>query len=129
MNDEVLTRCEEIMHKVYEGFGAELKESNGKANHVHLPMHHPPKVTLTSLVNSLKGVPSRRLRAEFTGRVNRSIMHGRFWSPSYFVARAAAHRSRWSRTTSRSRSGRTEPDHPWTQADSGAVPTAEARAG
>jgi len=36
-------------------------------------------------VNSLKGVSSRRLRQEFTGRVNRAIMHGRFWSGSYFA--------------------------------------------
>ncbi|MEU7316174.1 transposase, partial [Streptomyces sp. NPDC007083] len=40
---------------------------------------------LSGLVNSLKGVSARRLRAEFTGRVNRAVMHGHFWSPSYFA--------------------------------------------
>lgn len=85
MNDEMLTRCEEVMRKVCEDFGAELKEFNGEADHVHLLVHYPPKVALASLVNSLKGVSSRRLRAEFTGQTNRAIMHGRFWSPSYFA--------------------------------------------
>jgi REP element-mobilizing transposase RayT len=27
-----------------------------------------------------------RLRSEFTGRVNRHLMHGHLWSPSYFAA-------------------------------------------
>jgi REP element-mobilizing transposase RayT len=36
-------------------------------------------------VNSLKGVSSRYLRQEFTDRVNRASMHGRFRSPSYFA--------------------------------------------
>ena len=85
MNDEMLTRCEEVMRKVCEDFGAELKEFNGETDHVHLLVHYPPKVALASLVNSLKGVSSRRLRAEFTGQVNRAITHGRFWSPSYFA--------------------------------------------
>jgi len=43
-------------------------------------------VAVSALVNSLKGVSSRRLRSEFTGRVNRRVMHGHFWSPSYFAA-------------------------------------------
>jgi len=34
-------------------------------DHVHLPVSHPPKVCIAELVNSLKGVPSRRLKREF----------------------------------------------------------------
>ncbi|MEU4098342.1 IS200/IS605 family transposase, partial [Streptomyces sp. NPDC026673] len=83
--DEMLTRCEEVMRKVCDDFGAELKEFNGEPDHVHLLVHYPPKVALASLVNSLKGVSSRRLRAEFTDRANQAITHGRFWSPSYFT--------------------------------------------
>ncbi len=49
-------------------------------------MHYPSKVGPAGLVSSLKGVSSRRLRAEFTVRVNRAIMYGRFWSPSYFAS-------------------------------------------
>jgi putative transposase len=90
MDDAMLRTCEKAMRKVCEHFGAELKEFNGETDHVHLLVHYPPKVALSGLVNSLKGVSSRRLRAEYTGRVNRAIMHGRFWSPSYFAG------SRWS---------------------------------
>ena len=60
-------------------------EFNGEEDHVHLLVHYPPKVALSHLVNSLKGVSSRRLRQDFVGRINRAAMRGRFWSPSYFA--------------------------------------------
>ena len=41
---------------------------------------------MSALVNSPKGVSARRLRAEFTGRVNQASMRGHLWSPSYFAA-------------------------------------------
>ncbi|MGW7260324.1 IS200/IS605 family transposase [Streptomyces sp. NPDC054834] len=85
-NGEMLTRCEEIMRKVCEDFEAELKEFNGERDHVHLLVHYPPKVAVSKLVNSLKGVSARRIRQEFTGRINRAIMDGHLWSPSYFSA-------------------------------------------
>ena len=59
---------------------------NSYPDHVHLLVEYPPKVAVSALVNSLKGVSARRLRAEFTGRVNRASMRGHFWSPSYFAA-------------------------------------------
>ena len=64
-------------------FEATLAEFNGEEDHVHLLAAYPPKVALSHLVNSLKGVSSRRLRQDFVGRINRAAMRGRFWSPSY----------------------------------------------
>jgi putative transposase len=60
--DAHLTRMEEIMRAVCEDFECELVEFNGENNHVHLLVNFPPKVALSKLVNSLKGVSSRRLR-------------------------------------------------------------------
>ncbi|MFE1442650.1 IS200/IS605 family transposase [Streptomyces sp. NPDC058739] len=85
-NDDMLTVCEATMRKVCEDFEAELVEFNGEDDHVHLLVHYPPKVAVSGLVNSLKGVSARILRRDFTGRVNRAITHGHFWSPSYFAA-------------------------------------------
>ncbi|WP_046472469.1 IS200/IS605 family transposase [Allosalinactinospora lopnorensis] len=81
----MLERCEEIMRSVCDSFGAELRDFNGERDHVHLLVHYPPTVALSKLVNSLKGVSSRYLRKEFPYQVNRNIMHGRFWSGSYFA--------------------------------------------
>ncbi|MCX4530416.1 IS200/IS605 family transposase [Streptomyces sp. NBC_00841] len=84
-DDDMLKRCEEIMREVCGTFEAELREFNGEADHVHLLVHYPPKVTLSKLINSLKGVSSRYLRAEYTGRINRIGMGPVFWSRSYFA--------------------------------------------
>jgi putative transposase len=86
LSGEMLRCCEAAMRKVCTDFGAELREFSGEEDHVHLLIGYPPKVAISALVNSLKGVSARRLRQEFTGPVNRAIMHGHFWSPSYFAA-------------------------------------------
>lgn len=84
--DEMLTFCEQVMRDVCADFESELAEFNGEADHVHLLVNFPPKVAVSRLVNSLKGVSARKLRYEFTGRVNRFSMNGHLWSPSYFAA-------------------------------------------
>jgi putative transposase len=85
LDDATLTRSEEVS-EVCADFGADLTEFNGGRDQVHQLVEYPPQVAVSALVNSLKGVSSRRLRQDFTGRVNRASMHGRFWSPSYFAA-------------------------------------------
>jgi putative transposase len=86
LNDAMRTLCERVMRDVCAGMGAELREFNGEDDHVHLLVHYPPKLAISTLVNSLKGVSARYLRQEFTGRVNRHLMRGHLWSPSYFAA-------------------------------------------
>lgn len=54
-----------ILGSVCKDFGAELVEFNGEHDHVHLLVNYPPKVALSNLVASLKGVSSRLLRQEF----------------------------------------------------------------
>ena len=44
------------MRAVCADFEAELREFNGENNHVHLLVNFPPKVAVSRLVNSLKGV-------------------------------------------------------------------------
>lgn len=86
LDDDMLRFCETVMRKVCEDFEADLREFDGEAGHVHLLVRYPPKVSVSALVNSLKGVSARLLRSEYTGKVNRARMNGHFWSPSYFAA-------------------------------------------
>jgi REP element-mobilizing transposase RayT len=60
-----LERMQEIMRDVCADFKTELAEFNGQASHVHLLVNFPPTVAIPRLVNSLKGLSSRRLRQEF----------------------------------------------------------------
>ena len=66
-------------------FAAALVEIDGEDDHVHLLVNYPPKVPLSRLVNSLKGVSSRRLR-QMHPALRRRYCKGVLWSPSYFAA-------------------------------------------
>ncbi|AKA07456.1 IS200/IS605 family transposase [Streptomyces noursei] len=84
-NDAHLKRIEEIMRAVCADFECELIEFNGENNHVHLLVNFPPKFALSKLVNSLKGVTSRRLRQEYPELVRHYWRAQRLWSGSYFA--------------------------------------------
>ncbi|MBI1758073.1 MAG: IS200/IS605 family transposase [Actinobacteria bacterium] len=84
-DDRHTARMEEIMRAVCVNFETELVEFNGENNHVHLLVNFPPKVALSRLVNSLKGVSSRRMRQEFPDLVRHYYRANRLWSGSYFA--------------------------------------------
>jgi putative transposase len=71
-----------VLAKVCADFDADLVAFDGEDDHVHLLIEYPPTVQLSKLVNSLKGVSSRRLRQQFHVRTHREHL----WSPSYFAA-------------------------------------------
>jgi putative transposase len=48
-----LKRMEEIVRAVCADFETEPVEFNGEANHVHLLVNFPPKVTISTLTDSL----------------------------------------------------------------------------
>ncbi|WP_405094687.1 IS200/IS605 family transposase [Micromonospora sp. NBC_01412] len=83
--DRHLTRMEEIMRAVCENFSVELVEFNGERDHVHLMVNFPPTVAVSRLINSLKGVSSRRLRQEFPELVEHYWRAQRLWSGSYYA--------------------------------------------
>jgi putative transposase len=76
---------EEIMRAVCADFETELVEFNGENNYVHLLVNFPPKVALAKLVNSLKGVSSRRMRQEFPDLARHYYQTNKLWSGSYFA--------------------------------------------
>lgn len=82
---EHITFLGEVFASVCDDFEATLEEFNGETEHVHLLVSYPPKVAISNLVNSLKGVSSRRFAKKF-GRVHRWFYKGVLWSPSYFAA-------------------------------------------
>lgn len=71
--------------RVAKDFEATVVECNGEDNHVHLLMEYPPKVAISSLVRSMKGVSSRMLRQERPD-IAQHYWKEQLWSPSYFAA-------------------------------------------
>lgn len=81
----LLDTCRVAMASVCEDFGAELTEFGGENDHVHLLVNYPPTVTLSKLVNSLKGVSSRTLRRDHPEEITALLWGSSLWSPSYFA--------------------------------------------
>lgn len=71
--------------KVCATMGAELLACDGEADHLHLLVEYPPKISVSALVNALKGTSSRLLRKERPD-IARRFWDGVLWSPSYFAA-------------------------------------------
>jgi putative transposase len=82
---DALDRLRTAFSTVCGAFDATLDEFNGERDHVHLLIEYPPKVAVSGLVNSLKGVSARRLRQERPD-IARRYWRGGLWSASYFAA-------------------------------------------
>lgn len=82
---EVLDDMRGVLASVCADYDTQLVEMDGEDDHVHLLVNYPPKIPLTKLVNSLKGVSSRRLR-QMHPALRRRYWKGVLWSPSYFAA-------------------------------------------
>lgn len=82
---EILTDLHQIFLSVCADFEAELVEFDGEDDHVHLLVSYPPKVSVSMLVNSLKGVSSRIIRKKNYPIIRKKFWGGALWSPSYFA--------------------------------------------
>lgn len=88
-DDERLMALHTMFDKVLDDFEAELLEFNGEEDHVHLLVSYPPKHSIAAIVNSLKGVSSRRLKEQFPAIESFwSVAKSKnaLWSPSYFAS-------------------------------------------
>lgn len=83
ITSESLDLIEESFRDVAKKMDFQILEFNGEGDHVHALIEYPPKLSISQMVNSLKGVSSRQYgRAGFPKPDNNSAL----WSPSYFVS-------------------------------------------
>ena len=80
-----LRTMQNIFEKICTDFESELNEFNGESNHVHLLINYPTKVAISKLVNSLKGVSSRKMK-KYHPDLKKYYWKSALWSPSYFAA-------------------------------------------
>lgn len=83
---KAIEQLKAIFSKVCLDFEAQLIEIDGEGDHIHLLVNYPPKVSVSKLVNSLKGVSSRALRKERPDLAKKYYYKGVLWSPSYFAS-------------------------------------------
>ena len=82
----VLQELKKIFASVCKDFKAELIEMDGEKDHVHLLVNYPPNVSVSKLVNSLKGVSSRLIRKKGYPLIQKALYGNALWSPSYFAS-------------------------------------------
>jgi putative transposase len=80
---KMLDSLNSIFTTVCKKLDCNLLACDGEKEHVHLILDYPPKLAISKIVNSLKGVSSRILRKEFEKEI---YYKGVLWSPSYFVS-------------------------------------------
>ena len=83
---EILDDLNLIFEKVSKDFEAELIEFDGEDDHVHLLINYPPKVSVSKLVNSLKGASSQVIRKKNYPSIKDKLWGNALWSPSYFAS-------------------------------------------
>jgi putative transposase len=79
---EELKLIEEVFRHVATQMNFQILEISGEDEHVHALIEYPPKLSVSKIVNALKGVSSRRY-----GQAGFKKPHGKtaLWSPSYFA--------------------------------------------
>jgi putative transposase len=82
----ILEELRRIFQSVCADFSAELVEFEGERDHVHLLVNYPPKISVSKLVNGLKGVSSRMIRKSGYPKIQQSLWGNSLWSPSYFAS-------------------------------------------
>lgn len=71
----------EVCTAVAKKMGFKIVRLNGESDHIHVLIEYPPKLSISQIVNSLKGVSSRMLRQKY--ELKPHVEH--LWSPSYFA--------------------------------------------
>ena len=85
--DEIFSKpeldlIEKVFHDVALKMNFEILEINAECEHLHALIEYPPKLSISKIVNALKGVSSRRY-----GQAGFKKPRGgkALWSPSYFA--------------------------------------------
>ena len=83
LTPESLAIIEKSFTEVAQKMDFQVVEFNGETDHIHALIEYPPKLSISQIVNALKGVSSRRY-----GQAGHPKPHGKdaLWSPSYFVS-------------------------------------------
>jgi putative transposase len=78
---ESLSLIKQTFESVAKTMNFNILEFNGEADHIHALIEYPPKLSISQIVNALKGVSSRRFGQAGYQKPHKDSL----WSPSYFA--------------------------------------------
>jgi putative transposase len=71
--------------RLFQRMDCQLLACDGEADHLHMLVEYPPKLSVSVMVNAFKGTSSRLLHQE-RPHIAARYRKGVLWSPSYFAA-------------------------------------------
>ena len=83
MHDAVAYRVRDILREVCKREDVEIIKGHVSTDHVHLFVSIPPQVTISRLVQKLKGKSSHKLLNEFP-HLRKQYWGRHFWARGYF---------------------------------------------
>jgi putative transposase len=74
-----------ILRELFKQKGVEVLEGHAMADHVHILVSIPPKLSVSQVVGFVKGKSAIRIHREYLGR-NKNFTGFHFWSRGYCVS-------------------------------------------
>ena len=84
LRGEVSKRVRELLREICKSTDVEIVKGHISPDHVHLFVSVPPHISVSKLVQSLKGKTSRKLMSEYK-RLSRAFWGRHIWARGYFV--------------------------------------------
>jgi putative transposase len=81
----MLQELESIFTKLLVAWECTLLEFGGEVDHVHLLISYHPNLNLSILVNNLKSVSSRLIRATYESHLRKFYWKPVFWHRAYYA--------------------------------------------
>jgi len=85
LRGEVAERVRDLIREICRAKDVEIIRGHVSKNHVHILVSVPPHVSVSQLVQSLKGKSSRKMMMEYK-RLSRTFWGRHIWARGYFVA-------------------------------------------
>ncbi|MGL5510308.1 MAG: IS200/IS605 family transposase [Microcoleaceae cyanobacterium] len=81
-SSENIEDLKNVFETVAKSMDFKVLEINGEADHIHLMIEYPPKLSISKIVNHLKGLSSRLIKP----KLDKLPYSTHLWSPSYFAS-------------------------------------------
>ncbi|MBN2591547.1 MAG: IS200/IS605 family transposase [Sedimentisphaerales bacterium] len=85
LTGEIAKRCRELIREICLSQEVEILKSHISKEHVHIFVSVPPHISVSSLMQSLKGKSSRKMMMEYKA-LSRTFWGRHIWARGYFVA-------------------------------------------
>ena len=85
LQGEIAKRARDLVREICKAKDVEILKGHISKEHVHVFVSVPPHISVSQLVQSLKGKSSRKLLLEYKG-LSRAFWGRHLWARGYFVA-------------------------------------------